>query len=110
MQMGMNQRIKIAAPCQDCGQTEGHAEDCLGQRLERLLPQRHHMKCPACDRQAVDVNDKDWWECRNCHVQFSSSGLVDAPNPEMVVLQDNKEDKSFVVYQLTKPGQGIFRI
>lgn len=107
MQMGMHQRIKIAIPCHDCGQTEGHAEDCIGQRLRRLLRKQRHLKCPKCRAKEVDLNVMDNWECRACHTQFTS-GNADSTKRRVVTLVDDREGTVHLVYQLVTPGKGTF--
>ena len=92
-------------PCNECGQVT-HAPGCLDAQMRELEKNRRHLPCPKCGKYEVDRNDADFLECRKCHVQYSTAGVADCPNPEETFIVDEREDRAIPVLVLEKKGTG----
>ena len=73
MGMRIHPRIRPAIRCLQCGSTDGHYSDCLQLQLDNLVKQQKHIECPKCGAHDVDVNLDDYYECRQCHMQCTTS-------------------------------------
>jgi len=112
MGMGFRQEpsCRQAIQCQVCRSYDGHTPDCPQVILESLLDRQVRISCPVCHSNAVDVNAHDFYECRNCHTQFSRGAYSQHSKSEIVWLDDpNKEDLVTFVVLLDK-GDGQFPI
>lgn len=108
MHFGMyaNTRIIQAIKCPVCGQKEGHAPGCLQAQLDHLLTLQRHMPCPKCGERQVAVNSDDFFECRKCNTQFSTSAAEkDAP---WHFLDDPRSFDLLVAAELSQKGHGNF--
>jgi hypothetical protein len=102
--------MSISVPCPVCGSYDGHEPDCEVVAIEELQRKNTHIDCPQCNG-LVGINDSDYYECRGCHRQFSSSLLVDgALEPKELVLVDLRKDRSFPVLALEAKGAGKFPV
>ena len=72
MMMGAGIQMIIAIACPVCGSKDGHNPGCLQVQLQRLLDQQKHIQCPECDAMDVGVNNDDFYECRQCHTQYTT--------------------------------------
>jgi phage anti-repressor protein len=70
---------------------------------------RPNISCPKC-RQRVEVNTLDYYECRECHTQYSHSGLHEELGWERVVLIDMAKDTVISVLVMDEKGKGEFKI
>ena len=112
LNLGLNQSIclKEGLRCPVCGAVDSHASGCLMKMRDDLNLQRRQINCPKCKDGSVDVNTEDFFECGNCHTQFCRSGFADSPEPERVLLVDNRSGEYFPVLVLVTKGKGKIRI
>ena len=68
--MQMSIRMTQAIPCPACGAHEDHKYRCPQKDVDTLAQLRMHVECPKCRANAIDRNDDDFMECRECHMQF----------------------------------------
>ena len=106
MEMGI--RIIQTLPCPVCGFHKGHYDGCEKAAMEELQKRIVNLPCPKCSRGKVGVNETDYYECRACHTQFSTSGIVDCENPDRTLLLDARHDQIIPVLVLQRNGEGKF--
>jgi hypothetical protein len=62
---------EIIQHCGHCRQPlDNHDPECPVGRYKALKAQQKLCRCPECDG-FVEVNSHDYFECHNCHTQFS---------------------------------------
>jgi hydrogenase maturation factor HypF (carbamoyltransferase family) len=79
--------------------------------LEYLESLRKHFLCPKCHEESVDVNNGDYYECRQCHTQYTTGGYSD--EWERVIIIDMDGDfNTGAIAALVMPdkGTGDFQI
>lgn len=107
MKMSLSLRtIQICAICDQ--EIHEHLECCELGILERLLNNQVKHNCPQKNcRGLVEINKDDYWECHDCHTQFSRTILT--PNGDQlkrtVLLTENE---ALPVLILKDRGRGIF--
>ena len=69
----MKAGMTLLSKCPKCGQSNGHSSDCVYGKIERLESKARHIACPNCRKNTVGLNADDFWECRECHTQYTSS-------------------------------------
>jgi len=115
MSLGLGISMTLRLECVCCGQSmDEHTEECPQGRIDKLLDNRQLARCCKCSGRSrfVEVNQEDFWECRNCHTQYSSSGVCDGHDPdklERVILLTTKDEVLDVAVLPTK-GSGKFKI
>lgn len=71
MSMGCYQIVQ----CCYCGQSvSDHADGCPQGRVEAAQNLFLCIECPKCGKYTVEVNDGDFYECRECHTQYTTFG------------------------------------
>lgn len=115
MKLTMNTALVIAIPCPHCGRIQGpHKPGCLQTQLLELCTKRRHHSCPLCDKNAVDVNNNDYWECRECCAQFRNGKLdvsrLSSKDGKQHMIIDFNEDCVYPVLLLSRKGRGNFPI
>lgn len=105
----MFQRLMITVACGVCGAANGHRRGCSVAAMRKLQERNVFLGCPKCDGK-VGLNKDDYYECRSCHAQLSTSGLVDGEGLEEMILVDHKNDKVITVFVLERKGKGEFPI
>lgn len=111
MSMGMSIRQAVVMRCQACNEPcSSHAPECPVGILETLRQKAWHIECPKCLKgSSVDVNKQDWFECRLCHTQFTTSGATaDSKSPEEVLLFDLIKNWHKSALVMVKKGTGKF--
>jgi len=106
MEMGIG--IMQTLPCPVCGAHDGHYDGCEKAAMEELRERIVNLPCPKCGKGKVGVNETDYYECRSCHTQFSTSGIVDCADPERTQLLDERHDQIIPVLVLQRKGDGKF--
>ena len=109
-EMEMIMVMRQVMPCDICGWSDGHGPDCELQKIQELQERNVYIDCPKCNERAVGLNQSDFYECRLCHTQFSTSGLVDCEEPEEATLIDLQNDRAIPVRVIKKEGCGEFPI
>lgn len=98
--------IGIQVTCNYCGESmANHASSCPLGKLEDADRRRRFYGCPCCKAAAVDRNDSDYFECRDCHRQFTRCALGDDVGERMYLELD---DDFYPVIALPTLGKGIF--
>ena len=105
MRMISGPSIKIRCICGS--NSDEHAPGCPQAALKGLVIRQRHIPCPKCDHLAVDVNAMDYYECRNCHRQFTIADML-AGNPERLFIDDPKKSDICVVVEFPNKGKGDF--
>lgn len=100
----------MTVPCPVCHAHNGHNEGCERAGIERLNKLNTSLECPKCISGTVGVNELDFYECRVCRVQFSSSPVSDTEKPENSVLLDPKKGETIEVRVMQARGEGKFPI
>ena len=78
MRMGVYHDHKHSLVCCYCGGSVcNHADDCPQGRVEAAQDLFLGAHCPKCNEYSVEINDDDFYECRNCHTQYTT-GLYDS--------------------------------
>lgn len=114
MRMGMGTKLglslKIALKCPLCdSDSEEHKPGCLYAELERYRLTQRYLTCPTCRARKVGVNSSDFYECRDCHTQYSR-GIHPEHDQNKTLLDDPIEADMFWVVTLSEKGQGDFPI
>lgn len=107
---GFSQDITMIQECTLCGQSSAnHAANCPVGALERLREEQLFIECPKCHKSEVGVNKSDFFECRNCHAQFTSGSYAGSKlgTGEKVVLDVPGQDMAFC-FVLQEKGDGNF--
>ncbi len=55
-------------------------------RLQKALDGQKHIFCPKCNKNKVDVNTSDYYECRECHTQYTTTDAFADESWERVIL------------------------
>lgn len=106
LELGMFQGIK----CRACdGYMHDHEAECPQRKLADFCEEssRREHRCPKCHRGDVALNKADFFECRKCHTQFSTSPACgeDAETLEHTYLL---ADTAIRVVVMTLKGDGKF--
>ena len=112
MEMGFSQDVSclLALQCSVCGAYDGHEPDCPKARLEALLEEQYMIPCPKCNANRVDINSHDYYECRDCHTQFSRAAHHGQEGLEVVYLDDPRNGDLVPASVLPIKGDGKFHI
>ncbi len=108
MDLSINQKLIITLPCPVCDAVEGHKHDCESEKIRTLDLLNTRIDCPICSSGKIGINQDDYYECRDCHTQFSSSPLTDSEQPEKTTLIDSEKDTIMSVFILEAKGVGRF--
>ena len=102
---------QLVLECALCdGTMNEHEERCPLPGLEMLRDKRLSVPCPACQKYAVDVNEGDLYECRDCSTQFTTGQHL-APSIDAQKLYLDVPGQDLVpVVQMTQLGEGKFPI
>ena len=107
MRMSMN--LRMVQSCCICEQSvEEHAPDCELGILEKLLRNQISYECPLCHK-SVSLNCLDFYECRDCHAQFSRTPLYGEPIHCGVKVFLLTESEALSVFVLAEKGKGEFK-
>lgn len=107
--------------CSHCDRPFGEEHDksdCPRAQIARLAQTRREYPCPVCakrgDRGRVEVNAVDYFECRECHTQFSASETVCGEDPDTLdtahLLDTTYENRAIKVLVMKNPGEGKFKV
>ena len=114
--MNLQMSMEMWQVCVVCGQSiHDHDRTCaigiLKEAVERI--ERNFLECSECSLWAVDVNKADFYECRECHAQFTASFLSpcgdatdQATHPRRLLRKKNED--IVAVALLPKKGDGRF--
>ncbi len=105
--LGMRITERIIIRCHVCG-SDPHAEGCPVPRLEKLSELNRHIECPVCHAHEVGINAVDYYECRSCHVQFTSGAGTLPADDKIHYLDDPKAIDLVPVRRLPNGGNGDF--
>lgn len=111
MQLGLSLSLRptIYQKCSSCdGTINNHASDCPELRIQGLVEQLLHIQCNKCGKGEVELNTSDYYECRLCHVQYTTFGH-ESPW-ERSILLDLKNDRPITTLLLPDRGSGKFKI
>lgn len=90
-----------------CGYCEGSVSDhetyCPQHLFDMARSNMLHYGCPACDKNSVEVNSSDYFECCSCHRQFSRA---DNRNEDTKILYIESEEEFLPVIELPELGKG----
>ena len=103
--LGMVQKIHI--PCPACNSTP-HVPNCPALAIEQIQASTRNMECPKCKANRVGLNVDDFFECRGCKTQFTSSQAYDSKDPELTFIFDSRNDKAIRVAVMVREGAGDF--
>src|SRR3990172_7183386 len=104
MSMGMSLSMRQIQECVLCGESvEEHRDDCPQKMLDGLVAMRRHITCGHCHKPAVGLNRNDFFECRECHTQFTS-GILMGEDLEKTVLFDYEQNEVINVFVLKEKG------
>lgn len=85
-----------------------HAAGCPAGTVEILAQQVRHIECPCCNKRAVDLNNEDFYECRECKRQFTTSSAWTSADGEIYFIDDPRQDDMRQAYLLAELGTGRF--
>ena len=109
MEMSTGQRLILSIPCCHCKRENGHVDDCPVVKVKALEARRSSLSsCPKCTVGSLEVNAGDYFECRNCHTQYSTSGCIEGD--ETFTLADWKRNETIRVQILPHKGEGKFPV
>lgn len=106
MSMGLRQ-IQLCSICEE--DIQNHAESCELGRLEKLVRLQVSHNCPLCHKRSVSLNRDDFYECCECHTQFSRTPLYGEPVHCGVRLHILTEDEALPVHVLAEKGKSNFK-
>ena len=99
-------RVQIRR-CPHCnGTVDGHEPGCPQGHLAALLERRNNIECPCCFRRAVELNQSDFYECRECNTQFSTTEAGMKPGLKKELLLVSGKPVSVLVME--EKGDGKF--
>jgi hypothetical protein len=95
--------------CSICEQDmSDHDRSCPQRAIEAIYKTEMHINCPNCHKKnGIALNKNDFFECRDCHSQFSSSPIGDG---KKIFLMDKDKDDFIQVINLAEKGEGKFLI
>ena len=106
-QLKLNQVMR----CAICDVSDDqHEPSCPQGRIEALESAKKNIRCAECGTFAVDVNTSDWFECRECHTQYSRTMPHTVGINGEAYLDVPGEDDLIFVYVLDKPGKGEIKV
>ena len=108
MNMSMSSGQRIIVRCMCGGTRDNHEPGCPQERLNNLVTQQRHIRCPKCGHPAVGVNDDDFYECRDCHTQYTIANMFE--NAEREFLDDPRASDIRAVQVHPLKGTGKFRL
>ena len=105
-------RLSQGIKCRACdGFTHDHSGDCPQGRLTAFCTamalREYH--CPKCHRGFVAINRGDFYECRKCHMQFSTGPACGEPAESLERTYILTDDQAIQVLVMTSKGLGEFR-
>lgn len=115
MNMGLRLGFSLSQEqrCRYCtGTVSDHVEGCPGGNVAAAAQRVQHLRCPVCSAKQVDLNNDDFYECRGCHTQFTTSCIVpdgDEKTAPRHTIIDFEKDTHFDVLQLPTPGKGLIK-
>lgn len=81
---------------------------CPQPQLELVLGLRKFICCPICQASAVDLNSDDFYECRECHTQFSARAWASENMNRMVTLDVPGDEGPVFTVVKSEHGKGDF--
>lgn len=109
--LGLSQSpcLLMAVVCDYCGNSvSAHQQGCPAGAYERAQEALRNIPCPLCKKGYVEVNESDFYECRECHGQFTTA-LMDETWPE-TRLWDHQANWPIKVLVMPDKGQGKFPV
>lgn len=108
MGMSLGMSMRQIQRCTACGESvEEHTNDCPHKLIQAVLKRQRHINCARCYKPTVDVNADDFYECRECHTQYTTS-LVGGEKLRETFLLDYEQNDIINVRVMNEPGRGEF--
>ena len=97
--------------CLLCRGQGDHAVGCKIRQIEKLQDRNFYLDCPMCTKERqIGLNKMDFFECRSCHAQFSTSPFWGGKNSKLITLMGVNCDQIFTARSLKERGDGFFPI
>lgn len=106
----MGMRLHQVQRCSACeGTLNDHDEGCPRAQVDFWEERQRRIPCPTQCGGTVGVNKQDYYECRNCGIQFTS-GCGAPEGAEKYFLDDPKASDLVMVQVLPNKGSGEFPV
>lgn len=105
--LNINLKPSLGLRCLYCKTRDGHSPYCLQAQLDELCRRRKYIECPKCGKNAVDVNQGDYYECRGCHTQYTTGERDGSFERTFLVINEDIPIDEGVKIVLVLPQKGV---